>query len=74
MPRAGPGGIVGPVDETRLTVRVELLVTPDSLRGHLIGPTEERTEFLGRVGLLAAVECLVEAAVASTADPEGSPR
>ena len=67
-------GIVEGVDETRLTVRVELLVTPDSLRGHLIGPADERTEFLGRVGLFAAVESLVEAAVATRGDSDTSPR
>jgi hypothetical protein len=61
------------VEETRLTVQVELLVTPDSLRGYLVGPTDERTEFLGRVGLFAALECLVEAAVATTVLPD-SPR
>ena len=74
MWRGRPHGIVRAMDETRLTVRVELLLTPDSLRGHLVGPTEERTEFLGRVGLFAAMECLVEAAVARRADPERSPR
>jgi hypothetical protein len=74
MCRGRPRVILGAMDETRLTVRVELLLTPDSLRGHLIGPTDERTEFLGRLGLFAAMECLVEAAVTRTADPEMGPR
>jgi hypothetical protein len=59
-------GIVEAVEEARLTVRVELLTTGESLRGHLVGPDGERVEFVGRVGLFAALELLVDAAVAKT--------
>jgi len=50
------------MEETHLPIRLELLVSADSLRGALVGPDGERVEFLGRVGLFAALECLVEAA------------
>jgi hypothetical protein len=51
------------MEDTPLTLRLELLVSQDSLRGQLVAPDGERIEFLGRVGLFAALECLVVAAV-----------
>jgi hypothetical protein len=58
------------MDEIRLSVRLELLLTSESLRGSAAGPSGRAAEFCGRLGLLAALEELVHTAIADPATPE----
>ena len=61
MSRQGPDGIVEPVDATRdVTIRLELHLTGDHVRGHASTSTGLGREFTGWVGLIAAIDALTE--------------
>jgi hypothetical protein len=58
------------MDEIQLTVRLDLLLTHDSVRGSVVGPSGVAAEFTGRLGLLAAIEELVRNAIPTLATSE----
>ena len=61
MWRQGPDGIVERVDATRdVTIRLELHLTGDRVRGHASTSTGLGREFTGWVGLIAAIDALTE--------------
>jgi hypothetical protein len=51
------------MDETPVSFRVDLHVACDSLRGVVVDAAGRQAEFLGRVGLLAAIEEVVRTAI-----------
>jgi hypothetical protein len=48
------------MDETTITISLELRVGDDSLAGCAITAGGERREFLGRLGLVATIDALVD--------------
>jgi hypothetical protein len=58
------------MDEIQLTVRLDLLLAHDSVRGSVVGPSGLAAEFIGRLGLLAAIEELVRTAIPSPGTSE----
>jgi hypothetical protein len=55
------------MDETTITISLELLVSADdTLTGCAIPARGERREFLGRLGLVATIDALVDDAHANT--------
>ena len=57
-----PRRILVRMDETSVSIRLDLHVACDSLRGAVVDAAGRRAEFLGRVGLLAAIEEVVRTA------------
>ena len=46
--------------ETTITISLELRLEDDCLTGCAVGASGERREFLGRLGLLATIDALVD--------------
>jgi hypothetical protein len=58
------------MDEAPIAIHLDLRVSGDSLRGAVVDPAGQRAEFLGRVGLLAAIEEVVRTAAETDATPD----
>jgi hypothetical protein len=54
------------MDETTITISLELLFSDDTLTGCAIPAGGERREFIGRLGLVATIDALVDDAHANT--------
>jgi hypothetical protein len=54
------------MDETTITISLELRVSDDTLTGCATAAGGERREFLGRLGLVATIDALVDDAHANT--------
>jgi hypothetical protein len=54
------------MDETTITINLELRVVDDCLTGSAVATTGECREFLGRLGLLATIDALVDDSQAKT--------
>jgi hypothetical protein len=54
------------MDETTITISLELRVVDDCLTGSAVGATGECREFLGWLGLLATIGALVDDSNAKT--------
>jgi hypothetical protein len=66
-----PRRILVDVDETTISIRLDLCIACDSLSGTLVDAAGRHAEFLGRVGLLAAIEEVVRT-IAPTPEPDRS--
>jgi hypothetical protein len=53
------------VDETTISIQLDLCIACDSLSGTLVDAAGRQADFLGRVGLLAAIEEVVRSAIPS---------
>jgi hypothetical protein len=60
------------MDETSISIRLDLCVACDSLRGAVVDAAGRRAEFLGRLGLLAAIEEVVRT-VTPMPEPDFAP-
>ena len=62
--------MLGAMNETPLTLTLELRVTGDQLAGTASDADGRRREFLGRLGLMCAIDALVAAGVSPAAIPD----
>lgn len=60
------------MDEAPIAIHLDLRVTGDSLRGAVVDAEGQRAEFVGRVGLLAAIDEVVQTAIDTPPDPDRS--
>jgi hypothetical protein len=56
------------MDELEITVTLELRIAEDAVSGCAVADWGERKEFLGRIGLIAAIDALVSAPVTNACE------